>query len=253
MRIDWWTLALQTVNVLILIFILARFFFRPVMAIVARRREEANALLAAAATAREEAAALHAEADKARAAMAAEQERLLAQAHAAAQVERQNLLAQSGRELAQLREEADAAIARDRAAAEAAIIDHASALSVEIAQRLLGRFRHQGALRPFIDEICGAVRDLASEEREGLAAAAVAGQPIAIVTAAALTGAAQQDVRTALAEAFGRDVPLAFRTDPAIIGGIELHGKSTIVRNSWRADLDRIRQELDGARHARES
>ena len=31
MHIDWWTLALQTVNVLVLIWLLARFFFRPVM------------------------------------------------------------------------------------------------------------------------------------------------------------------------------------------------------------------------------
>jgi F-type H+-transporting ATPase subunit b len=30
MRIDWWTLALQTANVLILIWLLGRFLFRPV-------------------------------------------------------------------------------------------------------------------------------------------------------------------------------------------------------------------------------
>ena len=34
MRIDWWTLVLQTVNVLILVGILARFLFRPVIAIM---------------------------------------------------------------------------------------------------------------------------------------------------------------------------------------------------------------------------
>ena len=31
MRIDWWTLALQAVNVLILVWLLGRFLFRPVM------------------------------------------------------------------------------------------------------------------------------------------------------------------------------------------------------------------------------
>ena len=49
MRIDWWTLALQTVNVLVLIWILGRFFFRPVMDIVVKRQQEANKLLADAA------------------------------------------------------------------------------------------------------------------------------------------------------------------------------------------------------------
>ena len=56
MHIDWWTLALQTVNVLVLIWLLARFFFRPVVDIVAKRQEEANKLLADAAAARQEAA-----------------------------------------------------------------------------------------------------------------------------------------------------------------------------------------------------
>ncbi len=41
MRIDWWTLALQTVNVLILIWILSRFLFHPVVAIIDERRAAA--------------------------------------------------------------------------------------------------------------------------------------------------------------------------------------------------------------------
>ena len=56
MHIDWWTLALQTVNVLVLIWLLARFFFRPVMDIVVKRQEKAKKLLADAARARQQAA-----------------------------------------------------------------------------------------------------------------------------------------------------------------------------------------------------
>ena len=53
MRIDWTTLALQTINVLVLVWLLARFLFRPVMTIIAERRAAAEKLLAdAAATAR---------------------------------------------------------------------------------------------------------------------------------------------------------------------------------------------------------
>ena len=46
MRIDWWTLGLQTVNVLILVAILARFLFRPVIAIMDERRAAAAKVLA---------------------------------------------------------------------------------------------------------------------------------------------------------------------------------------------------------------
>ena len=45
MRIDWWTLGLQTVNVLILVAILAHFLFRPVIAIMEERRAAAAKLM----------------------------------------------------------------------------------------------------------------------------------------------------------------------------------------------------------------
>ena len=38
MRFDWTTLLLQTVNLLVLVWLLQRFLFRPVMAIIAERR-----------------------------------------------------------------------------------------------------------------------------------------------------------------------------------------------------------------------
>ena len=133
MHIDWWTLALQTVNVLVLIWILARFFFRPVVDIVAKRQEETNKLLADAAAARQEAAGARADADKAREEIGAERDGLLAEARKSAQMEKADLLAQSSQEITKLHSEAEAAIARDRIAAEQAIIARASELSVEIA------------------------------------------------------------------------------------------------------------------------
>ena len=52
MRIDWWTLGLQTVNVLILVAILARFLFRPVIAIMEERQAAAAKALGDAETAK---------------------------------------------------------------------------------------------------------------------------------------------------------------------------------------------------------
>ena len=72
MRFDWWTLALQTVNVLILIWILARFFFRPIAHIIAKRQDEMNKLFADAEAARKHAADARIEAEKARTDLGAE-------------------------------------------------------------------------------------------------------------------------------------------------------------------------------------
>jgi F-type H+-transporting ATPase subunit b len=244
MRIDWWTLALQTVNVLILIWILARFFFRPIMNIVTTRQEEANKLLAAAAHARQDADEARADAGKARAKIAAEQERLIAEARNAGKIEKQSLLAQTAEEVAKLRSEAAATVARDRAAAEEAMINRASELAVAIAQRLLARFADQNVFHTLVDEICREVRALSAEARESLASAAATTHPIEIVTAVPLSGEETQHLRAALKAAFGAELPFTFQADPAIIAGIELKCQNTIIRNSWRADLDRIRHEL---------
>jgi F-type H+-transporting ATPase subunit b len=253
MHIDWWTLALQTVNVLVLIWILARFFFRPVVDIVARRQEETNKLLADAAAARQEAASARGDADKERAEIGSERDQLLAEARKSAQLETVNLHAQSTQEIAKLHGEAEAAIARERIAAEQAIIARASELSLEIAQRLLGRLSSKITLSAFLDGLCQELRALSSEERESFTSVTVADHAIEVVTAAPLSKGEMEHVRDALKGAVGSESPFEFRIDPSLIAGIEVHSRNAIVRNSWRADLDRIRKELDRDEHPRGS
>ena len=253
MRIDWWTLALQTFNVLILTWILARFFFRPIMNIVAKRQEETKKILADAALARQEGTDVRREAVKARAEFASEREKLLAEARNAAQAEKQNLLEQFSKEVVKLNSEAKAAIAREQAAAEQAIVDHATDISIEIARRLLARFPDRDILHAFVDQICREVHALPSEVRDNLISAAANAHPIEVLTATPVSGEEMQQVVDALKEAFGLELSLAFRSDPAILAGLELHSQNAVMRNSWRADLERIRKELNRDQHASSS
>jgi F-type H+-transporting ATPase subunit b len=50
--------------------------------------------------------------------------------------------------------------------------------------------------------------------------------------------------RTRLAEVLGRKVTLDIETDPELIAGLELDAPHAIVRNHFRADLDRIKAEV---------
>jgi F-type H+-transporting ATPase subunit b len=245
MHIDWWTLAFQTVNVLVLIWILARFFFRPVADIVAKRQAQANKVLADAAAARQQAADARTAADKALAEISAERERLIAEAHKAAAAEKASLLAQSSDEIAKQRLAAEAANARELSAAKQAIVARASELSVDIAQRLLARLPPNVALSAFLEGLCRELRTLSSDARASFASTTSAEQPIEVVTAVPLSKDEMEHVRDALTAAFGLQLLFAFRTDPALLAGIELRSPNTILRNCWRADLDQIRKELD--------
>jgi F-type H+-transporting ATPase subunit b len=253
MHLDWWTLALQTVNVLILIWILGRFFFRPIADIIARRQEDTRKLFADAEAARAQAAAARSEAEKARSEVASERDRLLAEAQKSAQAEKARLLQQASGDAARLRHDAESAIARDRAAAEGQIVDHASTLSIDIARRLVERLPQNLTLEAFLAGLCREIKNMPPETRDGFMKAATSGHTIEVVTAALLSEPETRQLRSAVKEAFGQELPLTFRSDPKVLAGIELQGHNVILRNSWRADLEQIREELSRERHAGES
>jgi F-type H+-transporting ATPase subunit b len=253
MHIDWWTLALQTVNALVLIWILTRFFFHPVMNIIAKRQSEVNKVMADADAVRRQAADARADADRARTEISAERDRLIAEAEASARKEKASLLAQSSLEIAKLHSDAEASIVRDRTAADQAIIARASELSVDIAQQLLGRLPERAVLSAFLDGLCGALRGLSSEARASFTSAAALGNAIEIVTAAPLTKEETKQVGDSLEAVFGSELPSTFRADRALIAGIELQSRSVIASNSWQADLKRIREELGRDEPARSS
>lgn len=244
MQIDWWTLALQTVNVLILVWLLGWFLFRPVAQIVAHRQEQTNKQLADAAAVRQQANEAQAEVEHTRSNITAERETVIADAHKTAEIERTALLAQANEEIAKLRTEADAAISRDRAAMEKALIDRTRQLSVEIARRLLGRVPPATAMDVFLAGLCRQLQALSGQAQAAFASTAKESSAIEVVTAAPLSAEEADRIRGSLAQALGSNSALVFRSDPAVIAGIELNSRHAVMRNSWRGDLDRIREEL---------
>ena len=85
MTIDWWALGIQAVNVLILIWLLGRFFWRPVAAMIEQRRAAAQSMLAEAEAKSKQATAALADIEQTRTGFADEREAILAAAHEAAE------------------------------------------------------------------------------------------------------------------------------------------------------------------------
>lgn len=243
MTIDWWTLGLQTVNVLILIWILARFLFRPVAKIIADRQAAAHAALDAAQAARDEAEAARDQAQAEMAAMARTRAALLVKAKDAAECERAQLLAAARAEADKARNETRAELERMRAAGETALTDEAGALAADIATRLVGRLPEPARIDGFIDGLVQAVRDLPAATRTGIGAEG----NLRLRAARALTGDERARLETGLSEALGGALALDVEVAPTLIAGLELDAPHAIVRNNFRADLDRIAAEL--ARH----
>ena len=145
MTVDWWTLGIQAVNVIILIWLLARFFWRPVAAMIEQRRDTAQQILTEAETKRSQATDALAEIERTRAGFDKEREAVIIAAHEAAEQARTALLASAAKEAASLEASARAAIEKEQSTADAAWAERANLLAVEIAQRLVSRLN--GAVR----------------------------------------------------------------------------------------------------------
>ena len=241
MKLDWWTLGLQTINVVVLIWLLSRFLFKPVARIVAERQQAAGRLL-------DEAAAAKAAAEQERTALAAQhaqladrQADLLQAAQDEAAAARAQLLAQARAEAERLREQEAAASAEQQRAQQARIEAQAAELALDIAGRLLERLPGEARVAGFVDGLLAGIAELPDNARQSLAADAAtlrlrAPRPLAEAELAAC--------REALATALGQPVELQPLVEPGLIAGLELEGSAVVVRNSFRADLARLHTEM---------
>ena len=241
MHFDWSTLVLQTINVLILVWLLRRFLFGPVTQIIATRRATAQKLLADAAQTRAKAQQEAVQTEAIRKSLEMDAARLRAEAHAAGEADRAALVAEAEKQASQRRAEADTTILRERETLRRNLEGQAAKLAVSIASRLLDRASPSLATAAFIEAL---EFELTSMPQPSLSQITSGGDAVEIATALPLSSAEQGKVSAILARRLTPLPPLRFRVDPSLIAGIELRGSHCVVRNSWRADLERIAQEL---------
>ncbi len=244
MTIDWWTLGFQTVNVGILIWLLGRFFWRPVAAMIEQRRVSTQQTLAEAQARRDEADAALAEIKRTRAGFAGEREAILAAAQEAAEQETAARRDEAAKQAAAIEAAARAAIESEREEAEKAWAERAARLAVQIAERLAARLDGAAVRAAFLDWLVIAIRALPDEKRRS---AAADGGALEAVSATPIDATEQERARRRIAEALGSEPRIAFKTDPSLIAGLELSGPHLAVSNSWRADLARILADITHA------
>ena len=244
MHIDGWTLALQTGNFLILVWLLQRFLYKPVIAVIAKRQAEIATLMQDAAGAKAGAEKLAQDLRDKEAAIAAERERALQSAQAAAEAERVARLQQAQREAATITETARRALDRERAEAADEIRDTAASLGVEIARQLLKGSAADGMVTPFLERVCDSIGRLSPAERQRLAAELTGAHRLRVVSAAPLPAAEAEHCAKRLRELLRPDIEIEFADDAALLAGVELHFPHTILRDTWRDALAQARERL---------
>jgi F-type H+-transporting ATPase subunit b len=237
MTVDWWTLGFQTVNVAVLIWLLGHFFWKPVAGMIAARQADAQKLTGEAMAAKAETEAALAE----RAGFSDEREAILVDAHQAADKQQAARRAEAATEIAALHATAEAAIAKNEQAAAAAWQVRSSELAVVIARRLAERLKGEIVDACFLDWL---ITEIAKLPSEGQKTRNGRQTMLEATTPRPLKAAECQHIAAMIGNALGGSPAIAFKTDAALIAGIELRGEHLIVDSSWRADLAAIRTDL---------
>ena len=247
MHIDWWTLALQAVNFLVLVWLLQRFLYRPVLAIIARRQQLTESVIAEADTAKAAAEALRARARAAkRAGIARERDSALERGAAAAEADAPAPPGQSPRR-------GGAAARRGRASSSRRAHrgrpmrsrQQTIELAVTIARRLLADPARLARTRRFSIGWSPAADALAEPERRHRSGS----WPTAPRRSRRPPRRSTPGHGEAFAQAARRRRWAAIRRSSspsirALIAGAELHFPHTILRHSWRDSLAEIEAEL---------
>ncbi len=236
MRIDWWTLGLQTVNALVLIWLLSRVLFKPVADMIAERKAAAARMLEEAEAAKAAALARESDAQQALSDIAKNRSAALASAVAEAQKQKEAVLDAARADAQRLRDTAQADREREARMETEAQMACASALAVEIARRLAQRLPDSAQIAGFIQGLADAASAATLEtkadfDRDG---------PVRLKAPRPLTKEEEGECRTAFARAFGRPLDFAVEIDPDVVAGLELENAHTAIRNSLREDLGRI-------------
>jgi F-type H+-transporting ATPase subunit b len=251
MHFDWSTLALQTANFAILVWLLHRFLYRPVLALVDARRAEIDrqfaAVRAAEVQAKIEQAAVKAERDG----IANERTAAIQSALARAEQDAVARHEQGEREAVALLAEARKTLSEERARALTELRRMALDLGAEIASRLIADVPLTLRAEASIEHIEGYLKDLPKKEEDALCRQLADKARLKVVTASALPAEITELWSSKLRRHFKSDIGIEYSVDARLIAGAELHFPNAILRFSWQTALDAMRAEIEASGNSR--
>jgi F-type H+-transporting ATPase subunit b len=249
MEFDWTTLVLEIINFLVLVWLLKRFLYRPVLAVIEQRQARTAKTIADAAAVQREAEDLKHEYQtrltEVEAARAAAQDRIDDEIA----TERVRRLAALDKELASERMRQETLAARERSQLQQSLERQAMAIATRYATRLLDQLAGPELEAKLADLVLNEFDELSSDKREALRMALQdQGLSIQVTSAHPLDEARRTAFTQALVKLAGRTIIPEFSEDPMLKAGV------CIMVGSWVL-MANLRDELgffaDGLGHGR--
>ena len=249
MNFSWWSFALQAANFLVLVWLLRRFLFKPVSAIVARRKEEIARGMAEVSVEKQKALNLKRELEEQRTGIEAERRKLIEEQGAQLAAERAKMIDEARAEAEKIRNQATTQLSEERADATQELFSRTIELAVNLAERLLRGLAFPSIEHAFLTRVLDYLDRLSAQERAALVSN-LGETSVVVTTAHTLDAREEAQWREQLGKRIGAEGGIKFNSDPALIAGAEITLASAVLRFSWRDALTTAAREINRDEHA---
>jgi F-type H+-transporting ATPase subunit b len=225
MLIDWFTVGAQAINFLILVWLLKRFLYKPVLAAVDAREKKIAAQIADAVALETKAQVERADLHQRSEALNRDREGLLRKATEDANAERQRLIESARRESQELHSKLTQALAQERAEFGHQLSVRTQAEVFAVARKTLADLAGASLEDRMIEVFIAHLHELPQEQKLTLAGgdSKEASTRVALVRSAfALPAAGRASIEAAVHECLGATVTARFETSPEFVCGVEL-------------------------------
>jgi F-type H+-transporting ATPase subunit b len=223
MLIDWFTVAAQAVNFIILVWLLQHFLYKPILTALDAREHKIAATLAAAAARQNDAVKAHDEMAAKLKAFDDERAARLAQATVEVQKQREQLIDAARREALDLVEKQRASLRADATVLTDQLARLATTEVFSIAGKALGELASAGIEERMCEVFTQRLRQMSKESKAAFGAALGQSKMNGVVRSRfAMRDGAQAALRNAVNETFSADVHLQFETVATGDEGIDL-------------------------------
>lgn len=250
MLIDWFTVIAQIVNFLVLIFLLQRFLYGPIVRIMDEREQQIAERLAAAerkqTVAEREAQAYR----QNRMELAEQRQQMLVEAEAEAEARRKELFRQARAEADEARRRWHEAIRQEKATFLRELRRRTGEQVYTVARRALADLADADLEQQMVGVFVQQLRELDGRVRQEIDQSTSRGNtPVVVYSAFDLPLPARRAIQDALQQVVDREHTVRFETDPHLIAGIELRAPNHRV--AWHLEdylsrlVDTIAQTLE--------
>jgi F-type H+-transporting ATPase subunit b len=223
MLIDWFTVSAQAINFLVLVWLLKRFLYRPVLSAIDAREKKIAAQLANATQRETQARAEREDFLQRNQALERDRESLLRKATEEAAAERQRLMEATRQDSQVLRARLGELLENERQELGRRLSSQTQTEVLALTRKVLAELAGINVEDRMVEVFINHLRVLTESQRQLVVATAGATSPTAIVRSAfELPLARRTPIKAAIGECFGTDIPVRFELATELVCGIEL-------------------------------